>query len=526
MTIETFAEMFPAPLWGEKHTPLVHGWAEKQLNPVVARLRPHLPRQMTPTTRRAIASCALSIMTEYVRSESKTRYSRAKNHYAVDRRYRSASPYDSWFYTTTAMDMLQAAGLIQHEMGQWLGSHRHNRRQGRQSIAWPTPLLFDLLWDIVTAEKVKKQKRKLVPVRERQALDPEETIILRDAETKAALPYEDTPDTHRMRAEMTRINEAIAQTTILRDGQPWILAPAKRIFTGDFDHGGRIYFTGMSHQNIPKEDRAKLQIAVDGIPQDTTEVDYTSIHMVMAYAQAGRTVPPGDLYTIGNYDRTMVKVATNIILNAPTRSSAAKAVTILLRETRQRAAETRTMMLIPAKAKDLIAEIEAKHRPIKWAFASGCGLRFQKTDSDLMVEIILRVHKRTTRAPLPVHDSCIVAKEDAPTLFKVMEEVAAEAAIPLAIKGENETREAPRRAQTFDRQEKGTPLKRIRPETKKHTAARRKAEAAAPTRGTRTRHGTLPPTHTTQPTPTGGKPLDLQKQASQSEGRDPPEPDG
>jgi hypothetical protein len=42
----------------------------------------------------------------------------------------------------------------------------------------------------------------------------------------------------------------------------------------------------------------------------------------MAYAEAGKRPPRGDLYIIDGFDRALVKLAVNTLFNAPTRKGA------------------------------------------------------------------------------------------------------------------------------------------------------------------------------------------------------------
>lgn len=416
-----FADLYPAPLWGQVHTPLRLGWSQEQLQPIIDILAPYIPETVTPKTLQAVAACARSVVREYIRTQKLTRYSRAKNFYAVNVRYRGGDPLHSWYYTVTAMDLLHNAGLIHHHMGVWMGP---NSTHGRQSVVQPTEYLIALLREAIPT--ITMEKRESAP--------PKETIILRDAKTKEMIGYTDTPETIRMRAQMDFINQAISETKIYRDGERWCLPYARRVFCGDWTRGGRIYIKGMSHQNIPKEERQRLQIDVDGEIQDTVEIDYASIHMVMAYAEAGVELPPGDLYTIPGWSRTLIKIATNIILNAPDESTALKAVAEMLRE--------REIGHLKGEGKarvrysqEMIRVIKEKHHPIREAFASGCGIRFQKRDSDIAIRVMIKMIQWTGRAPLPVHDSFMVPESDQGWLALAMQRVALEEGLEIKARG-------------------------------------------------------------------------------------------
>lgn len=55
--------------------------------------------------------------------------------------------------------------------------------------------------------------------------------------------------------------------------------------------------------------------------------------------------------------------------------------------------------------------IEQKHESIIDAFGTGAGLRLQRRDSDLALDIITNMRKRGITA-LPVHDSFIAPKSN------------------------------------------------------------------------------------------------------------------
>ena len=77
-----FQRIFDNPVFGD-HSPLVLGWTDDQLRPVVERLDPWLPDGLTDKWKLAIASCALSVVAEkkltgrgvhYARRRGLTRY--------------------------------------------------------------------------------------------------------------------------------------------------------------------------------------------------------------------------------------------------------------------------------------------------------------------------------------------------------------------------------------------------------------------------------------------------------------------
>ena len=80
--------------------------------------------------------------------------------------------------------------------------------------------------------------------------------------------------------------------------------------------GGRFYCHGNSFQNMPKQDRRALELVIDGAPHPMVEIDYSNLHIAMAYAEAEQRMPAGDQYAIKGFDRGLVKLAVNTVFNA------------------------------------------------------------------------------------------------------------------------------------------------------------------------------------------------------------------
>jgi hypothetical protein len=157
----------------------------------------------------------------------------------------------------------------------------------------------------------------------------------------------------------------------------------------------------------------------------------------MAYAAAGRRPPEGDQYEIEGFDRRLVKVAFNTLLNASSRTSAIAAITQDLYEEHpnQRLCKPfRGKWASRRLAARVVSAIERKHYKIRDYFGSGCGAGFQRWDSDMAMEVMLRMVQSTGRCPLPMHDSFLVAKPDVEMLAAVMTAVAQENQLQLALK--------------------------------------------------------------------------------------------
>ncbi len=432
---------FNSEIWKGPHPALVLGWRDDQLDPVVAVLAPLLPRCLpnkpekviTPAMKRAIASCARSLVVTFLLTDKAVRYSRDRNHYGGGTRYRRGDRYYSYHYVTGAMGVLDHLGLVGHDLGQWGGSGT----KGGQSVARPTDALVELLVPVIDIAEPCGEPHEA------------EVIVLRDREKKRQIDYEDTDETNEMRIQVQTLNDALGKLELFLHGRRLPIPLLRRIFNAAaehaaadhaaFDRGGRFYHHGPSHQNIPAQERRDLQLRIDGVLHWMVEVDYANQHAVMAYTEAGLAIPPGDLYLIKGFDRTLVKRAFNILLNATGRHRAVSALTQKLAVKdyelwRHSGLATRSMGECYHLADAVIAAIKDKHQPIAEFFGSDCGARFQRRDSDMALRVMERVLAETGRCPLVVHDSFLVPAIDQGVLVHVMQQVAVEEGLALCLK--------------------------------------------------------------------------------------------
>jgi hypothetical protein len=150
---------------------------------------------------------------------------------------------------------------------------------------------------------------------------------LRDRDEKTLMDYAETADTETMREQVRILNQKLGELILLYRGQQQDIRLGRRVFNGSFQRGGRLYCHGSSFQNMPGEERRALELEIDGVVRPIVEIDYSNLHITMAYAEAGETVPGGDQYEIDGFPRGLVKVAVNTLFNAPTVSTAILAVT-------------------------------------------------------------------------------------------------------------------------------------------------------------------------------------------------------
>ena len=248
----------------------------------------------------------------------------------------------------------------------------------------------------------------------------EEVIILKSVnilednkKDKFVIDYEDTEQTNQMRANLQSINalldnrwidlnvsdkvyEKIAEETEKKKNRSDIdfnRKRLKRIFNNSsFEDGGRFYHGWW--QEIPKGDRKN--ITIDG--KRTVEVDYSSIHFRILYAEQGEDIGDKDPYIIEGYEdrRGQIKLALNIILNAETKGKAINAIY-----------KHEKININKEAAKKIYKKLEEEHPKIKQYFGSGRGVKLQYKDSQIAEQVMLNL-ARDNIVCLPVHDSFIV----------------------------------------------------------------------------------------------------------------------
>ena len=146
----TFRCLFDNPVFGD-HSPLVLGWGEDQLWPIVDRLAPFMPDNLTVGMKLAIAGVARSIVTEEKITGNGVHFARGKDAYRIPKRYRDGDPRNTWHYITRAMDTLQSVGLIQQAPGVWCPNSR-----GYQSVAWATGDLVALVGPLLDVSEHRR----------------------------------------------------------------------------------------------------------------------------------------------------------------------------------------------------------------------------------------------------------------------------------------------------------------------------------------------------------------------------------
>ena len=308
-------------------------------------------------------------------------------------------------------DALAESGLCEMRLGEWGGS----QGQGRRTTLRATARLLHLITDAEPTDFIRDPAEEVILLR---AEKHDLTDVGRAWERPGKLiGYNENADTQRMRQKLRRINSHLEKADIvLDDGVLESFTDERfdpssrrlyRIFAnGRFDNGGRLYrgfWIG-----LPSASRHDV-LQIDG--EAITILDYGQMSARLAYGKVGVVPPTGDLYAAGRlamWQRDGVKK----LINAALFSSAP-----LTRRPKG------TRKLLPkGRISELMAVLRQAHPPIAPLFETGEGLRIQRTESDIMVEVLLRLIDVRITA-LPIHDAVIVAQPHKQQAEEVMRDV-------------------------------------------------------------------------------------------------------
>lgn len=411
--VEARCREMPDWIVSGSHVELRFGWSKEQTAAVADALG--LDAKMSEDMRHVTAMVVCDIVVNWQTRGKETFYSRSRDFYSdMPGRYRSVE-FLSYYYVTGASDWLARRGYITQTLGT-----RNPGPSGDsyRTYAKPTPVLLDLVTGLIDVAEP------------RMAEKTPELIILRDAGGKS-VDYDDTEETRRMRLDMVEINarsQALCRPRL--DGRevqmPWLV----RIFNVDFDHGGRLYFKGNSSQNMPRVDRRRVEVEIDDALHTTIELDYSTLHLALGYAEEWER-RPRQPYAIKGFSRDEVKVATNVAINAPNELSAIRAIAMDQAEQERKSHPTRTHL---ARARAVYSCLTRKHWRARNLIGSGAGLRLQRIDSDIAVAVMLSLLRQDIPV-LPIHDSFLVAAQHQEELWVAMASAARTRGYDLEIHG-------------------------------------------------------------------------------------------
>ena len=319
--------------------------------------------------------------------------------------YKKSSRYNALHISYKLIDIVQTLHKVK-----LIGFKEGSEWSGKVSRIWPLKKLIKLF------EQAKFGLEDIEPTPDR------ECIILRNSQ-KNDIEYEDNANTHRMRANLQRYNQLLADTFIdipslntpiikkQGDGGDVRITQnhkfVRRIFhNGSFEQGGRFY--GGWWQNVPKEYRQKIYIN----DNPTIEDDFSALHIMLLYAKQGLEYDwDGDdpyyipIKFINDYEqaRLVGKLFLLTALNAKDKKSgfAAARNTFTDENIRYKGQFDNEFL------EDYLDKVKVKHPPLEEYLCSNAGVGLMNVDSQITEKIV----KAFTTRGIPIlcmHDSFII----------------------------------------------------------------------------------------------------------------------
>ena len=324
--------------------------------------------------------------------------------------------------TPNILDILIDVGLISQQTG-W----KDEGGRGFRTRIWPREPLI---------ERFKQLDIPLIAIGHHEEKD---CIILRD-EKRKEIEYDDTDDTNTMREQLRAYNELISRTFIdmptleeafiemdsedpdkpskLYVNQSVAKKFVKRIFNrGSFEFGGRFY--GGWWQNCPSY--LRKSIFLNNMP--TSEIDFGSMHVAMAYASAGINyfdLGIDDPYVLPEFEffdgdqRKLVKRLMLIALNAKTDAKTYGA----FRDDQPTGSPNKR--LTNTQLAEVLDTLKELHEPISDFIANDAGIRFMRMDSDISNLVVSHFVEQDIPI-LVMHDSYSVPLLYRKELRKIMQ---------------------------------------------------------------------------------------------------------
>lgn len=231
---------------------------------------------------------------------------------------------------------------------------------------------------------------------------------------KRLVPYDDTEETMRLRAEVERIREALSSAGIAYAGEPVGPIALHRVFLLRSPHApcrfnlnGRI--VGGFWQSLKKSRRHLITIG----GEDIVDLDWSSMFAMLAYLKATGSLPEGDAYDIPGLEEHHDGAKT-ALLSLLSRSGPMKALS----------PDLKAELPEGWTARRLVEAMTARHRPIAHLFGTDVGIELMNTESRVLMAVLLDLADKGIPA-LPMHDGLNVRVSDREAVPAVMQAVSA-----------------------------------------------------------------------------------------------------
>ncbi|MEO0702490.1 MAG: hypothetical protein AAFY80_10160 [Pseudomonadota bacterium] len=328
--------------------------------------------------------------------------------------YSAGSVYNELSISRTTIDVVDAlvpAGLICEKRG----FYDRETATGRQTRIWPTALLVEMFREakFSTFDISYSEDRLPVCLRDVEKNDQEFDVEASGLEPQIEQlkaynkllreTFIAIPDLGDPVVETGDASQVSSQYLIVSQANKFV----RRVYNrGSFELGGR--FTGGWWHNCPKHLRDRIYID----DHHTVEIDYSSLHPTMMYAEEGIDYWHDigrDPYELGALSfqkdpqqlRDLAKSLMLILINAKSREEVPNAIRHGAR------AGSWLKHLTNSQVNEAIDTVSNLHQPIAHRFHSDDGLRLQYLDSEITSKI-LDYFLAQDEPILTIHDSYIV----------------------------------------------------------------------------------------------------------------------
>jgi DNA-binding MarR family transcriptional regulator len=317
------------------------------------------------------------------------------------------------------LDELEASGLIVRTPAIF--------KQRRTTIA-PTPMLTELIakHQVIIASIARLPDEEVIILKRRKARnatassdddDGEEQFITNNQDNATLIDYpDDCHEANALRSQLRAFNTFISKSDIRIEGitqPPHPFKPFVRYYASSgpivFNSHGRLYSgqVGGWHQALAKEDRKHIRINGESV----IDLDFTNMHLRLAYREARCSPPSGDLYAIKGLEafRPAVKIVISAMLS---RIGDLKKLPSNVRE------------LLPKQwtGKRIAQAIREHHAPIAHLFGQDKGMQYMWQDSEVLMEVLIRLMRKRIPA-LPMHDGIMIQESLRDLAQTIMQEV-------------------------------------------------------------------------------------------------------
>ena len=257
-------------------------------------------------------------------------------------------------------------------------------------------------------------------------------IILRDLHTKEEKVFRMDKKQQLIQDFIKRYNDAMnTQVDVLFEGKK-VDCDVHRLYLGKVGVYGRFHSNVV---NMKKEDRCKITIS----GERTVEVDYTSSHLAILYAERGVSLSSmkGDPYDILSLlpedcdmkflnlcidtndelhlgERDVVKIITMIMINTGNVSQAVLAISDKRSDVGKLFNGDRDLI------NKIISAILEKHSIISEDFFTNKSMDLMTKESNLMLDILVECVAENGIAVLPIHDGVLCKESDSEEVSGIM----------------------------------------------------------------------------------------------------------